>query len=157
MVNSQNNATLVPENASFYFKQNVETQVSLLNASIMVFFYISFPFWCFLDEIWIFGTLFLEEMTSLHPLQNNFRSLTIKFSPGNSLTRSYNGLSLYCCFLSACNFHWLILKVDLELSVKGLVYVLRQNFFYELQVSRRWHGTGRRHLVCTSARTASES
>ena len=38
------------------------------------------------------------------------------------------GLSLYRCFLSACNFHWLILKIDLELSLKGLVYVLLQNF-----------------------------
>ena len=26
MLDSQNNATLVPENASFYFKQNVQTQ-----------------------------------------------------------------------------------------------------------------------------------
>ena len=28
MLDSQNNATLVPENALFYFKQNVQTQVS---------------------------------------------------------------------------------------------------------------------------------
>ena len=28
MLDSQNNATLVPENALFYFKQNVQTQAS---------------------------------------------------------------------------------------------------------------------------------
>jgi len=28
MLNSQNNATLFPENALFYFKQNVQTQAS---------------------------------------------------------------------------------------------------------------------------------
>jgi len=28
MLDSQNNVTLVPENALFYFKQNVETQAS---------------------------------------------------------------------------------------------------------------------------------
>ena len=75
-----------------------------------------------------FRTLFLEEMISLHPLKNNFLSLTIKFSPVNCLTRSSNGISLYRCFLSACNFHWLILMIDLELSLKGLVYVSLQNF-----------------------------
>ena len=84
----------------------------------------SFPFWCILDVIWIFRTLLLEEMISLHSLQNNFPSLTIKLSPGNCLNHPCNaipGLSLYRCFLSACSFHWLILKIDLELSLKGLL------------------------------------
>ena len=63
-----NNATLVPENALFRFKQNVQTQPHV------------------------------------------------------------TGLSLYRCFLFACTFHWFILKIDLELLLKGLVYVLRQNF-----------------------------
>ena len=45
-----------------------------------------------------FRTLFLEEMISLHPLQNNFLSLTIKFSPGNCLTRSYNGTFVVSLF-----------------------------------------------------------
>ena len=68
MLNSQNNATLVPENALFRFKQNIQTQAHVM------------------------------------------------------------GLSLYHCFLSSCTFHWLILKINLELSLKGLVYVLHQNF-----------------------------
>lgn len=38
------------------------------------------------------------------------------------------GLALYRCFLSACTFHWLILKTDSELSLKGLVIVLIKNF-----------------------------
>ena len=152
MLDSQNNATLVPENTSFYFKRNVETQASLLNASIMVwsfnfdFFYFSFPFWCFLDEIWIFRTLFLEEMISLHPLQTTFLLWQIKFSPGNCLTRSYNGTFVVSLF-------------DLELSVKGLVYVVRQNFLLWVASFEKmaWHWRGGRHLVCTSAWTASES
>ena len=36
--------------------------------------------------------------SSLHPLQNNFPSLTIKFSPGNCLTRSHNGTFVVSLF-----------------------------------------------------------
>ena len=62
------------------------------------FFNFSFPFWCFLDEIWFFRTLFLEEMISLHPLQNNFPSLTIKFLPRNCLSCSCNGTFVVSLF-----------------------------------------------------------
>ena len=56
------------------------------------------------------------------------------------------GLSLYRCFLSACNLHWLIIKIDLELLLKDWS-MFSTISFYELQVSRRWRGTGQRHLL----------
>ena len=56
------------------------------------------------------------------------------------------GLSLYRCFLSACNLHWLIIKIDIELLLKDWS-MFSTISFYELQVSRRWRGTGQRHLL----------
>ena len=93
-------------------------------------FNLSLSFWGFLDEIWILRTLFLEEMISLHPLQNGFLSLTIKFSPGNCLTRSCNGTFVVLKFPLRLYFPLIDSKDRSRAIVEGTGLCSQSEFWY---------------------------
>ena len=85
MLDSQNNATLVPENASFRFKQNVQTGLSISTFPTFL------PVLMLLERNMDFQNTFLGGKDFSTSTGKKLPSLTIKLSPGNSLTHSCNG------------------------------------------------------------------